>query len=218
MLKKILIAASLGLSLFACTGGGSQSTYEKNGVFIEARTYTEASAANTDCGRFNCVAQLNFTPDGKGTVIFSDIANSVTYKIKNERLTTDLVGAGDIPKKMEFDIIDNANSLVRRDTGTVFNLNVPTFVVYKSTGARQCEPDSGTSLAASQALLTNAKITLYKSSCGVITGVAYPAVCGGGTPNVNMHTIATTDVRTAMSLGYRQISTSSTPIEETKCP
>jgi hypothetical protein len=216
MLKKIITAATLGLSLFACTGD-NPPTYAKNGVFIEPHNYTEADPKQ-DCKGFNCVAQLSFSPDGEGTLIYSDIANRVTYKIKNDRLTTSLVGAGDIPKKLEFDIIDNANSLVQRDTGTVFNLKRPTFTVFKATGARQCEPGSGISLEASKAKFAEIGVTLYGSSCGVLTGVAYPAVCGGGTPNVNIHTISDLDIRYSLGIGYIRVENSSTPIEKAPCP
>lgn len=217
-MKKLLVTLAVAASLFGCNGNSNNTSYEKNGLFTEARSYTEVKSAADCMPRFNCYAQLSFTPDGEGTVIFSDIANRVTYKIKNERLTTDLVGAGDIPKKLEFDIIDSAQTLVRKDNGVIFKLNQSLVEVYKATGALQCEPASGTSLTASAAALSKADIATSASNCGYITGIAFPAVCGGGTASVNIHSIASTDLQAAEGLGYKLVSKSSTPIEKAACP
>lgn len=217
-MKKLLVTLAVSASLFGCNGNSNTPSYEKNGLFIEARSYTEVKSAADCMPRFNCYAQLSFTPDGEGTVIFSDIANRVTYKIKNERITTDLVGAGDIPKKLEFDIIDSAQTLVRKDNGVIFKLNQSLVEVYKATGAVQCDPTSGTSLTASTAILNKANVTTSVSNCGFLTGIAFPAVCGGGTASVNIHAISSSDLAAAEGLGYKLVTKSSTPIEKTTCP
>lgn len=218
MLKKTLLLLAAGAVITACNGDTKQTSYEKNGTFITARTYTEVRVT-TDCmPRFNCYAQLQFQPNGEGTIIVTDIANRVNYKIANEHLTATLVGAGDIPKKLEFDIIDNANSLVRQDNGMIFKLNSSSLEVYKATGARQCEQESGTSLSASAAALSKAGVATTGSYCGYISGIAFPAVCGGGTASVNIHAISSNDLAAVQALGYTLVSESKNPIEKTVCP
>ena len=79
-------------------------------------------------------------------------------------------------------------------------------LVYADRGVRQCESD-GVSLEASAQILINAGIDVIRSTCGVKTGVAYPAVCGGGTGDILVHGIRGVNIPDAEQLGFQDIST-----------
>jgi len=78
--------------------------------------------------------------------------------------------------------------------------------VYESTGERQCE-ESGTTLSESRAKLADAGVEVHGSQCGMRTGIAVPAVCGGPTVNIHSHQINAHDIEKAMELGFENIST-----------
>ncbi|WP_317933154.1 hypothetical protein [Halioxenophilus sp. WMMB6] len=78
--------------------------------------------------------------------------------------------------------------------------------VYISNGAVQCE-FKGKPPAATAQLLTGQGIPVARSRCGVINGVAYPMVCGAGTGNINIHTIAANHLAAAKVLGFTEVST-----------
>lgn len=79
-------------------------------------------------------------------------------------------------------------------------------LVYADREVRQCESD-GVSLEASAQILINAGIDVIRSSCGIRTGVEYPAVCGGGTVDILVHEIRSVNLSDAEQLGFQEIST-----------
>ena len=116
-------------------------------------------------------------------------------------LTTNLEGQGDIPKSLKFDVVDNARSLVRQDTGTVFNLKAATVAVFRATGGLACEPGTGISISQSEALLTAKQISVESSYCGYLANIARPAVCGIPTDKVYVHLVPQDQVAAAQNLG-----------------
>lgn len=78
-------------------------------------------------------------------------------------------------------------------------------LVYADREARQCESD-GVSLEASAQILINAGIDVLQSTCGIKTGVEYPAVCGGGTADILVHEIRSVNLPDAEQLGFQEIS------------
>jgi|GEM_PF-947633 len=78
-------------------------------------------------------------------------------------------------------------------------------LVYADRGARQCEPD-GMSLDASAQILINAGTDVLRSTCGIRTGIDYPAVCGGGTSDILVHEIPSVNPPAAEPLGFEDIS------------
>ncbi|HEY6528034.1 MAG TPA: hypothetical protein VIZ65_05030 [Cellvibrionaceae bacterium] len=201
--------------LSACNGENAptNNAYEKAGHFTQVRTYISDQPGGGRCITVDgCFAQMTFSPDGSGTIIFSDIANRVSYSIKKDTLTTTLEGQGDIPKTLKFDIIDKAQSLVRQDTGTVFNLKVSTLAVYKQTGGLACEPDTGISISESEKSLTDAKISVESSYCGYLANIIKPAVCGIPTDKVYVHLIGQDQLAAAAKVGFNlaNVDTAST--------
>lgn len=74
-------------------------------------------------------------------------------------------------------------------------------VVYESRASVQCGW-SGMSPEQSAQKLTNAGLQVVQSACGVITGVSFPAVCGGPDGKVLLHQIPATNLRDAEVLGF----------------
>jgi len=66
---------------------------------------------------------------------------------------------------------------------------------------RQCEPSSITPQQ-SAATLTQAGIQVRRTSCGIRTGFAYPAVCGAGTGKIILHDIPAPAFGEAEVLGF----------------
>ena len=78
--------------------------------------------------------------------------------------------------------------------------------MYANREVRQCESD-GVSPEASAQILINTGIDVLRSTCGIITGVFFPAVCGGGTADILVHEIRSVNLPEAEQLGFREIST-----------
>lgn len=86
--------------------------------------------------------------------------------------------------------------------------------VYINSGAKQCL-GLGKSLEQTSAILTEAGIDNGAAECGKQQGVLFPAVCGGGTPDVNIHEIDKSDLEQAKQLGFKSVA--ETDIELGKC-
>ena len=74
-------------------------------------------------------------------------------------------------------------------------------VVYEGRASVQCG-SSGMSPEHSAQKLTTAGIEVVQSACGVITGVSFPAVCGGPDGKILLHQIRGTHLRDAEVLGF----------------
>ena len=79
-------------------------------------------------------------------------------------------------------------------------------LVYANREVRQCESD-GVSPEESAQILINAGIDVINSTCGIRTGVEYPAVCGRGTVDILVHEIRSVNLSDAEQLGFQEIST-----------
>ena len=79
-------------------------------------------------------------------------------------------------------------------------------LVYADREVVQCESD-GVPLEASAQILINAGIDVLQSSCGIRTGVEYPAVCGGITGDILVHEIRSVNLPDAEQLGFQEIRT-----------
>ena len=79
-------------------------------------------------------------------------------------------------------------------------------MVFTAAGKLQCEPESGISTAESGQILESEGILVLDSFCGIQTDLAFPAVCGGGTPDIILHSISSSDENIAVSLGYLAVS------------
>lgn len=74
-------------------------------------------------------------------------------------------------------------------------------VVYEGRASVQCG-SSGMSPEQSAQKLTTAGVEVVQSACGVITGVSFPAVCGGPDGKILLHQIRGTNLRDAEVLGF----------------
>ncbi|WP_416190738.1 hypothetical protein [Neisseria sp. CCUG12390] len=72
--------------------------------------------------------------------------------------------------------------------------------VYKSDGSRQC--GSGSGVSAQEMLSELDGIKVYAARADVLHGVAFPAVCGGGTPNINVYVIDSKNLKKAQQRGF----------------
>jgi len=87
-------------------------------------------------------------------------------------------------------------SLVGCATQTVF--------VYESKGEKQCE-DSGLTTLESKEKLSNAKVEVIDSKCGIETGISVIFVCGGPTTSIIIHKIKDADLSKAKELGFENV-------------
>ncbi|WP_413699413.1 hypothetical protein ACLKMH_18380 [Psychromonas sp. KJ10-10] len=82
---------------------------------------------------------------------------------------------------------------------------IDTVDVYISKGDTQCN-DDGLTIEETISFLTTSGIEVSESQCGVISDLSYPAVCGGGTNNIYIHTIEIDDLGDAENLGFTDTS------------
>lgn len=68
----------------------------------------------------------------------------------------------------------------------------------------QCAPPAVTRVQ-SAAKLTSAGVEVRRSSCGVIEGVFFPAVCGAGTGEILVHDIPATGLAAAKAAGFTSV-------------
>jgi hypothetical protein len=79
-------------------------------------------------------------------------------------------------------------------------------IVYISKGNTQCN-DDGISPDQSTMTLVGAGIDVMDTFCGAITGLSFPAVCGGGTGEIIAHEIHEVNLANVNELGYEYIET-----------
>src|SRR3954469_17422082 len=79
-------------------------------------------------------------------------------------------------------------------------------VVFQSRQSVQCGSRGLTPEQGAQTLI-NAGIDVMKSGCGVMTGVAFPAVCGGETGEILLHEIRKENLPDAEHLGLQSAAT-----------
>jgi hypothetical protein len=218
-----LLCLAVTALLSACGGTDTPdpTLYNKSGHFLKPHLYTnEKPGTQTRCAEpEGCISYLRFEPDGSGTVILSDIANRVSYSVKNNVLTTTLIGSGDIPKTMKYDVLEKAQTLVGQDSGVMYYLKPEPVAVYQATGAIACEPDTGISISQSVQLLADKDISSQSSYCGYLANIARPAVCGIPTDKVYVHLIAPDQVATAQKLGFSLANKdTASQVTQTPCP
>ena len=74
--------------------------------------------------------------------------------------------------------------------------------VYIAKGNTQCN-DDGLTLEETISYLTNENIAVTESQCGVLEGISFTSVCGGGSPDIYIHTIKATDLDYAANIGFK---------------
>ncbi len=75
-------------------------------------------------------------------------------------------------------------------------------LVYESSGKLQCQ-QNGLTPQQSAARLAGAGIEVLASGCGVVTGTAFPAVCGAPTGEILLHEVPLAELEAADRLGFR---------------
>ena len=74
--------------------------------------------------------------------------------------------------------------------------------VFISNGSIHCGFEGNSPAQTAQLLIQNG-IDVIESQCGIITGLARPAVCGSATDEVNIHTIFRANQNAAEELGFQ---------------
>ncbi len=77
--------------------------------------------------------------------------------------------------------------------------------VYRSTGAVQCEANSGRTVEQAQAQLEEVGVAVSSAACGT-QDMMVMTVCGAGTTDIHLLTIARVDLPQAEALGYRAVA------------
>lgn len=77
--------------------------------------------------------------------------------------------------------------------------------VFINNGAIQCET-SGLSEQETAQQLIDGGIDVIISTCGMLTGVAVPTVCGAGDILINLHVINARNLPDAQALGFESVS------------
>ncbi|HEU5134599.1 MAG TPA: hypothetical protein VFU13_05585 [Steroidobacteraceae bacterium] len=75
-------------------------------------------------------------------------------------------------------------------------------VVFEGRQRVQCDFTGGITPQQSAMKLTTAGVDVLKSGCGAMTGVAYPAVCGGATGEILLHEIRRENLDAAERAGF----------------
>ena len=73
--------------------------------------------------------------------------------------------------------------------------------VYISSGKLMCQ-DNALPLAVTKSYLLAANIAVKSESCGYLTEVAFPEVCGGATGELHIFTIDASDAMVAENIGF----------------
>ena len=89
-----------------------------------------------------------------------------------------------------------------------------TVLVFADRGSSQCELDGISPEASAQTLIT-AGIEVLRSTCGIRTGVFFPAVCGGETGEIVVHEIRSVNLPSAEGLDFRLVDTLVDPVAGT---
>jgi len=89
-----------------------------------------------------------------------------------------------------------------------------TTLVFKSSGDKQCL-QVGRTLEQSRKELLDKGVKADEGFCAVRTDKAYPMVCGGGTPDIHMFNIDTSQLESAQEAGYKPIA--KVPYKKSKC-
>lgn len=90
-----------------------------------------------------------------------------------------------------------------QSTGSMSDKVARSGEVYIADGSKQCQNFSR-NISLSAQKLTEANITVTSSSCGSLTGVMFPAVCGG--QNGKVHVFQVDDIDAAVLLGFTSVS------------
>jgi hypothetical protein len=77
--------------------------------------------------------------------------------------------------------------------------------IFINNGAIQCESDGLSEQETAQQLVDNG-IDVVNSTCGMLTGVAVPTVCGEGDIYINLHVIYSQNLPDAQALGFEIVS------------
>jgi hypothetical protein len=86
--------------------------------------------------------------------------------------------------------------------------------VYEGRQSLQCGSRGLTTQQSAQKLI-NGGIDVVQSACGVMTGVAFPAVCGAGTGEILLHEIRTVNLVDAEQRGFKAAATLQNPARGT---
>jgi hypothetical protein len=108
--------------------------------------------------------------------------------------------------KFKFWILLFSFFLISCDEDSSTSLVQDTIDVYISKGDTQCN-DDGLTIEETTSYLTNSDIKAFESQCGVISGLSFYAVCGGGTGHIYIHTIDINDLDAAENFGFIDAST-----------
>lgn len=96
------------------------------------------------------------------------------------------------------------------------NNDINTVLVFSSSEARQCEHAGLTDDESAQKLI-DVGIDVISSSCGNLTGVAYPSVCGGGTSAIIIHEIPEKSILDSENIGFSSVESIDNNYTEADC-
>jgi hypothetical protein len=86
------------------------------------------------------------------------------------------------------------------------NERVEYSTVYINDGSVQCEGGGKTAVETEKELIDNG-ISVSETQCGHLAMQAMITMCGGPTATINVHIIATEDLKKAQSLGFKDVLT-----------
>ena len=84
--------------------------------------------------------------------------------------------------------------------------------VYEGRQSVQCGSRGLTTQESAQKLI-NGGIDVVRSACGVMTGVAFPALCGSGTGEILLHEIRSVNLVDAEQRGFKSVATLQIPAQ-----
>ena len=90
-----------------------------------------------------------------------------------------------------------------------------TVEVFISNGKLQCQ-DNAIPINTTKSYLTNAGLDFLEQSCGIINA-GYPAVCGGGTGQIHIYSIAESALNNAENIGFTNTSTLEDGYQSVEC-
>jgi hypothetical protein len=90
-------------------------------------------------------------------------------------------------------------------------------LIYKNADRIQCDDNVGLSSEETSQQLSEAKIEVRSTYCGIKRGMMVSAVCGQSTLDINVHKISDQDWRRAKALGFNKVADLTSGYQQTDC-
>lgn len=104
----VLLAAGCGDSTDPTTESSADASPTIDGAIAVGHRYFEHRIDGCNSGGIeNCAPSIELCADGSGTVLVTDILNSITYEQDDRLVSLTRVGPGDIPESFTLELVSD---------------------------------------------------------------------------------------------------------------